>query len=147
MAEQILNELRKAEVVALLKPGKYPESQKSYRPIALLCSLYKLLVRMILTRLQCKIEHKLITQQAGFIQGKSCCSQVLNLTHHIEDILNLARSPVLQAFIATSGSLRSRHPERVWRPKRRQYVFVFMGDGYVTCTSQCRLRSLRANPL
>ena len=27
------------------------------------------------------------------------------------------------------------------------YVFVFMGDGYVTCTSQCRLRSLRANPL
>ena len=52
-----------------------------------------------------------------------------------------------EAFIATSGSLRSRHPERVWRPKRRQYVFVFMGDGYVTCTSQCRLRSLRANPL
>ena len=52
-----------------------------------------------------------------------------------------------EAFIATSGSLRSRHPERVWRPKRRQYMFVFMGDGYVTCTSQCRLRSLRANPL
>ena len=23
----------------------------------------------------------------------------------------------------------------------------FQGDGYVTCTSQCRLRSLRANPL
>ena len=28
------------------------------------------------------------------------------------------------AFIATSGSLRSRHPERVWRAKRRQYVFT-----------------------
>ena len=26
------------------------------------------------------------------------------------------------AFIATSGSLRSRHPQRVWRPERRQCV-------------------------
>ena len=50
-------------------------------------------------------------------------------------------------FIATSGSLRSRHPQRVWRPERRQYVFVFRGDVYVACTSQCRLRSLRENPL
>ena len=40
---------------------------------------------MILTRLQCKIEHRLIPQQAGFRPGKSCCSQVLNLTQHIED--------------------------------------------------------------
>ena len=31
--------------------------------------------------------------------------------------------------------------------KRRQYVFGFRGDGYVTSTSQCTLRSLRANPL
>ena len=38
--QQIPNEWRKAKVVALLKPGKYPESPKSYRPIALLCSLY-----------------------------------------------------------------------------------------------------------
>ena len=50
--QQIPNVLRKAKVVALLKPGKDPESPKSYRPIALLCSLYKLLERMILTRLQ-----------------------------------------------------------------------------------------------
>ena len=39
------------------------------------------------------------------------------------------------------------HAERVWRPKRRQYVFVFRGDGYVTSASQCTLRSLRENPL
>ena len=58
--KQIPNVWRKAKVVALLRPGKGPESLKSYRPIALLCSLYKLLERMILTRLQCKIEHRLI---------------------------------------------------------------------------------------
>ena len=40
---------------------------------------------MVLTRLQCKIEHKLIPKQAGFRPGKSSCSQVLNLSQHIED--------------------------------------------------------------
>ena len=89
--QQIPNVWRKAKVVALLKPGKDPESPKSYRPIALLCSLYKLLERMILTRLQCKIEHILIPQQAGFRPGKSCCSQVLNLTQHIEDGFELGQ--------------------------------------------------------
>ena len=83
--KQIPNVWRKAKVVALLKPGKDPESPKSNRPIALLCSVYKLLERMILTRLQCKIEHRLIPQQAGFRPGKSCCSHVLNLTQHIQD--------------------------------------------------------------
>ena len=67
------------------KPGKDPKNPKSYWPISLLCTLYKLLERMILTRLQTIIEDKLIPQQAGFRPGKSCCSQVLNLTQHIED--------------------------------------------------------------
>ena len=89
--QQIPNEWRKAKEVALLKPGKDPESPKSYRSIALFCSLYKLLERMVLTRLQCNIEHKIITQQAGFRLVKSCCSQVLNLTQHIEDGFELGR--------------------------------------------------------
>ena len=33
---------RQARVVALLKPGKDPSSPKSFRPISLLCHLYKL---------------------------------------------------------------------------------------------------------
>ena len=90
--QQIPNVWRKAKVVALLKPGKYPESPKTYkRPIALLCSLYKLLEMMILSRLQCNIEHKLIPQQAGFKPGKSCCSHMLNLTQHIEDGVELGQ--------------------------------------------------------
>ena len=64
---------------------KRSRKPKDLHAIALLCSLYKLLERMILTRLQCMIEHKLIPQQAGFRPEKSCCSQVLNLTQHIED--------------------------------------------------------------
>ena len=45
----------------------------------------------ILTPLQCKIEHRLIPQQAGFRPGKSCCSHVLNLIQHIEDGFELGQ--------------------------------------------------------
>ena len=76
---------RKARVVALLKPGKDPTEAKNFRPISLLCHLYKLLERLVLNRISPVVDAVLIPQQAGFRPGKSCCSQVLNLTQHIED--------------------------------------------------------------
>ena len=42
---------RKARVIAILKPGKDPHEVKSYRPISLLCHLFKLFERLILNRL------------------------------------------------------------------------------------------------
>ena len=76
---------RQTCVVALLKPGNDPSNQKSFRPISLLCHLYKLYECLILNRLSPVIEHVLIPEQAGFRPGKSCTAQVLNLTQHIED--------------------------------------------------------------
>ena len=76
---------RQARVVALLKPGKDPSRPKSFRPISLLCHLYKLYERLILNRLSPIIEHVRIPEQAGFRPGKSCTAQVLNLTQHMED--------------------------------------------------------------
>ena len=76
---------RKARVIAILKPGKDPQVAKSYRPISLLCHLYKLFERLILNRLGPITEQHLIPEQAGFRPGRSCTSQVLNLTQFIED--------------------------------------------------------------
>ena len=45
----------------------------------------KLLERLILNRLAEHVDAKLIPEQAGFRPGKSCTSQLLNLTEHIED--------------------------------------------------------------
>ena len=59
--------------------------QSNYRPISLLCHTYKLYERMILNRIAPAIEQHLIKEQAGFRSGKSCTSQLLNLTQHIED--------------------------------------------------------------
>lgn len=75
----------KARVVAVPKPGKPRDEARSYRPISLLCSPFKLYERLILNKIGPLIENQLIPQQAGFRPGKSCTGQILNLTQHIED--------------------------------------------------------------
>jgi len=75
----------KAKVIALLKPGKLPNDPKNFRPISLLCHMYKLYERLILNRIAPVIEENLIKNQAGFQPWKSCTSQILNLTQNIED--------------------------------------------------------------
>ena len=76
---------RKARVVALLKPGKDPATSKSYRPISLLCILYKLYECMIMARIAPIVEEQLTPDQAGFRPGRYTCGQLLNLTQYIED--------------------------------------------------------------
>ena len=75
----------KSKIIAILKPGKNSATPKNYRPISLLCHTYKLYERFILNRIAPTIEEHLIKEQAGFRPGKSCTSQLLNLTQHIED--------------------------------------------------------------
>ena len=76
---------RQSKIIAILKPGKDSATTKSYRPISLLCHTYKLYERMILNRVTPLLENNLIKEQADFRPGKSCTSQLLNLTQHIED--------------------------------------------------------------
>ena len=76
---------RQSKIIAILKPGKDSSIPKNYRPISLLCHTYKLYERMILNRIAPAIEQHLIKEQTGFRSGKSCTSQLLNLTQHIED--------------------------------------------------------------
>ena len=71
--------------MALRKPGKDPSVANSFRPLSLLCHTYKLSERLILNRIAEHVDAKLIPEQAGFRPGKSCTSQLLNLTEHIED--------------------------------------------------------------
>ncbi|GFR83311.1 RNA-directed DNA polymerase from mobile element jockey-like [Elysia marginata] len=82
---RIPNGWRKTKVVALLKPGKHPKVPKGYRPISLLCILYKLYERMIMARMSLTVEENLTPDQAGFRPGRSTCGQLLNLSQYIED--------------------------------------------------------------
>lgn len=72
---QISEMWRKSILVALLKHGKESEFPKSYRPKR----------RLILNRVEKTIDTNRIPRQASFRPGKSCTSQILALTRHIEE--------------------------------------------------------------
>ena len=76
---------RQSKIIAILKPWKDSAIPKNYRLISLLCNTYTLYKRMILNRIAPVVEQRLIKEQAGFRIGKSCTSQLLSLTQHIED--------------------------------------------------------------
>ena len=57
----------------------------SYRSPCSATPTIKLLERLTLNRRAEHLDAKLIPEQAGFRPGKSCASQLLNLTEHIED--------------------------------------------------------------
>ena len=75
---------RTARVVALPKPKKDHSKPENYRPISLLCHLFKLYERLLVKRLTPMIDGALPEQQAGFREKRSCLDQVANLVEHIE---------------------------------------------------------------
>jgi hypothetical protein len=74
----------RSKIIAILKPQKSADDPKSYRPIALLSCVYKLLERLIYTRISPLVDGIIPVEQAGFRSGRNCTDQVLSLTTHIE---------------------------------------------------------------
>ena len=72
-------------VVAIPKPMKPVEDPKSYRSISLLRVPYKILERLIYTRIEPIVDPLLPREQAGFRQGRSTVDQTVLFTQHIED--------------------------------------------------------------
>lgn len=76
--------MKRAKIIALLKPGKPHDDPKSYRPISLLNILYKLLERLLHSRIAPRLYEKIPVEQAGFRPQRSSTDQILALTTHIE---------------------------------------------------------------
>ena len=72
-------------VVAIPTPSKSLEDPKSYRPISLLCVLYKIFERLIYNGVKPIVDSLLPKEQAGFRYRKSTVDQVVLLTQNIED--------------------------------------------------------------
>ena len=76
---------RRAVNIAIPKLNKSINDPKSYRPISLLCVPFKILERIIHTRLEPIINPQLPSEQAGFHHGRSIVDQVTLMTQDIED--------------------------------------------------------------
>ena len=76
--------MMKTIIIAILKHRKNPELPESYRPIALLSLMYKLLEKLIYHRIKSPIDAVLPDYEAAFRENRGCSEQVLALTSHIE---------------------------------------------------------------
>ncbi|KAM3875318.1 collagenase 3-like [Diretmus argenteus] len=76
---------RCASVIALPKPNKDLEDPKSYRPISLLSVPFKILERMIHSRIEPVVDSQLPREQAGFCHGRSTADQVTLFSQDIEN--------------------------------------------------------------
>ena len=71
--------------MAIPKPKKPVKIPKSYRPISLLCFLYRILERLIHARVEPIVDPLLPREQAGLRRGRSTVDQTVLLTQNTED--------------------------------------------------------------
>ena len=73
-------------LLPILKPGKDPKKVCSYRPIALLSCLGKLIEKMVFCRLYTYFEStkRIPTFQCGFRRHNSCLDILIHLEHYIQ---------------------------------------------------------------
>ena len=76
---------RRTLVVAISKPRKPEDDPNSYRPISLLFVPYKILERLVHTRVEPIIDPQLPREQTGFRHGRSTVDQTVLLMQNIED--------------------------------------------------------------
>ena len=76
---------RRATMVVIPKPMKPVGNPRSYRPIFLPCTLFKIWKRRIYTRVKLIIDLLLAKEQAGFRSGRSTVNLITLLTQKIED--------------------------------------------------------------
>jgi len=76
---------------------------KSYRPISLLCDPFKILERVILSRITPYVEKCLPDFQAGFRAGRSTIDQVLQLCSIIEDGFQLKQKTAVALVDLTAA--------------------------------------------
>jgi Reverse transcriptase (RNA-dependent DNA polymerase)/Endonuclease-reverse transcriptase len=81
-----------ANVIPIPKPDKNHKNPANYRPISLLCTLSKILEKIIYTRLLKILDKKLINEQFGFRHGHSTTQQLTRLTEHVTKNFNMKRS-------------------------------------------------------
>lgn len=75
---------KRVRVVAIAKPGKDGTDPSHFRPISLLSVVSKLFERLVLNRIEPKIDAFTPVNQAGFRKNRSCEDQVLALCSFIE---------------------------------------------------------------
>lgn len=87
---------KRAIVVMIPKPGKLRSNPANYRPISLLPCISKIFERLLLIRMQPRLQ--LREEQFGFREGRSTVHQVIRLADTAAEGYNLSRTVVAAAL-------------------------------------------------
>ena len=93
-----LNEIpliwKTANVIALHKKGSKHEccTRHNYRPISLTCIMCKLYEKLIRNHIIDHVFNQISPRQHGFVQGKSCLSNLLEAVDKINELLSLGEN-------------------------------------------------------
>ena len=79
--KKVLKIWKFSKIVAILKPNKFANKPKSYRPISLLCILFKLFERLIYNGIQHMAEKIFPHEHVGFRHGRGTVDQVALMTN------------------------------------------------------------------
>ncbi|KAI5721851.1 hypothetical protein M8J77_026574 [Diaphorina citri] len=117
---------------ALIRPipkVKNPTSASDYRPISLLCSLSKVLERLVHNQVMSHIgQHNLLNPfQSGFRSGHSTCSALLKVTDDIQFALDKKKASILVLFDFSKAFDLVSH--KILLAKLKMFGF---GDGVVS---------------
>ena len=118
---------RRALVVAIPKPMKPPGKAKSYRPISLLCVLFKIMERLIYARIEPIVDPLLPQEQAGFRRGKSTTNQVTLLIQGIENTFS-AKKKVGVVFVDLTAAY-----DTVWHRGHTCKLLRTLPDRHIVC--------------
>ena len=116
---------RRATVVAIPKPMKPLGDPRSYRPISLLCTPFKILERLVYTRVEPILDPLLPREQAGYRRGWLTVDQVTLLTQEIEDSYS-AKKKAGAVFIYLTAAY-----DTVWHRDLTCKLLHLLSDRYV----------------
>ena len=146
---KLLKTWHRATVVALPKQNKPAQDPKSYRTISRLCVTFKILERLIHSRIDPVVDPQLPRQQAGFRRGRSTVDQVALLTQYIEDSFQPNEKTVvvfldLRAAHDTVKQLRI-IPDRPWWVS--SWICCQTGASHPNQREQCADKKCRRLPI
>ena len=78
---------KKANVTPVYKKDD-KSKVKNYRPVSLLCIVSKIMERTIVDHVYEFVRDDIHPMQHGFVKGKSCCTQLLEVFHNVGTCLD-----------------------------------------------------------
>ncbi|KAI5717914.1 hypothetical protein M8J77_013445 [Diaphorina citri] len=140
---KVFPEVWKRALIRPIPKVKNPSSASDYRPISLLCSLSKVLERLISQQISSYLnQHNLFnTFQSGFRSGHSTCSALLKVSDDIQAAMDQTKASILVLFDFSKAFDLVSH--RILLAKLKTFGFSEDAVGwfasYLTGRSQCVL--------